>query len=134
MRLRFFRSIEKSNQLWTTFTIHKQNLLAHCYALKRLNDEDEARNLYQIATKEKIVLLKLLQAKIEESHVKMQQDWVIWQMMIMMCGDGRNLLADCNPLLNRPSSRITKDILNQTSLDLSERVPYPSRQSDKILF
>jgi hypothetical protein len=77
--LALFRTIEKSNQLWTTFTIHKQNLLAHCYALKRLNDEDEARNLYQIATKEKIVLLKLLQTKIEESHVKMQQEWVIWQ-------------------------------------------------------
>lgn len=81
MYARAFRHIEKSNQLWTTYTIHKQNFLTHCYALKRFNDEDEARNLYQAATIEKVALLQLLQAKIEESHTRMQQEWIVWQQL-----------------------------------------------------
>lgn len=75
------RAIEKSNQLWTSYTIHRQNLLAHCFALKRLSDEDEARNLYKIATEEKIALLKLIQTKVEENHMRMQKEWNDWQQL-----------------------------------------------------
>lgn len=71
------QAIERSSQMWTSYTSHRQNIIAQCFAYKRLHDEDESRRIYNVIAQEKRALLRILSEYFEAEaarHENFQRD------------------------------------------------------------
>jgi hypothetical protein len=61
------RAIERSNQFWTSYTHYRQNIISQCIYWRQAHEEDAARQLYAVITREKMTLLQMLVKREEQS-------------------------------------------------------------------